>query len=369
MADQWFYKRNGAKLGPVSLGDLRRLAASGGLTPQDEIFREGMIGWASAGSMTALFASTARAESLPASTPTVAAKVPVPASTSGPTRTPTVSRPKEPTIPLGRPTSVAAPVPPPPPHGVASPATSTAATSDQVRKPVQPFWVGLALCLFFPLGFILLAMHPTLRNRKAWWAAGIAWALLVVLAPRPESDDTVGENSSTSASTQIEIHEREKSSTRSGGSDRPKGTRAVGDTFTLGEFKYCITGVHTTSRIGKTVFGEFMGEQASPGAIFVIVSYTIENVGSESQTVLSDDFKIKDSGNRTFKPSSDANVALLMESGDKDFLLSELQPGLSRAMKQAFQLPEKALESPITVIVPKKGLFASGEERVHVSVR
>jgi hypothetical protein len=218
--------------------------------------------------------------------------------------------------------------------------------------------------LFFPLGFILLAMHPTLRNRKAWWGAGIAWALLIMLSPRPEHVPTPPDPPPVPDPVTPPGGDRPRPAPA-----RPKGTRAVGDTFILGEFKYCITGVNTTSRIGKSIFGEFMGAQAPPGAVFVIVSYTIENVGSESQTVLSDDFKIQDIGNRTFKPSSDANTALLMESDDKDFLLSELQPGVPRAMKQGFQLPEKALESPITVIVPKKGFFASGEERVHVSVR
>ncbi len=148
-----------------------------------------------------------------------------------------------------------------------------------------------------------------------------------------------------------------------------EATPGLGDFFTLGEFKYRITEVNTTRRIGKTLFGEFVGEQASPGAVFVLVSYTIENMGSESQTVLSDDFKIEDGRGRTFKPSSDANVALLMESDDEDFLLSELQPGLPRGMKQAFELPEQAVDSPITIVVPEKGFWARGSVRVQVSVR
>ncbi len=57
------------------------------------------------------------------------------------------------------------------------------------------------------------------------------------------------------------------------------------------------------------------------------------------------------------------------ESDDKDFLVSQLQPGLPRVMKQAFELPEQAIESPLTVVVPEKGFWAARNVRVQVSVR
>lgn len=359
MADQWFYKRGGVKTGPLSFGDLRRLAASGGLTPEDQIWKEGTFGWVPAGSVKALFnatgqtqtpSPTARSESggLAERSPiSPARQAAAPGHQSGP-------------APSVRPATPTPPIAPAGSAGRRTPAENAPETGSKPGEPLKPWWVGVAMFLFFPVGFLLLAMHPQLRARLSWWGAGIAWALIVVFAARqpdaptpPETPDKPGD------------HAIEPSPERPPSPSTP----GLGDSFTLGNFKYCINNVSTTRRIGKSLFGEFVGEEASAGAVFVIVSYTIENLASESQTVLSDDFKIEDSRGRTFKPASDANVALLMESDDKDFLLSELQPGLPRAMKQAFELPEQAIESPITVVVPEKGLWATGSKRVQVQVR
>lgn len=361
MAEQWFYNRNGVKSGPVSLSDLRRLAASGGLSPQDPIWKQGMFAWVAAGTMKGLFASAGQPPA------------PTPAAGGSPTGT-VIKPPAASTDGRGaaadrRDTHAGAVVPVAPGaapfsrSGEAKTTASAAAPHSEAAQPMKPFWVGLALFLFFPVGFLLLAIHPQLRTRKAWWAAGSAWALLLILAPR-QPDNPPPPPPEAPAGTPAEAPSKPPPAPPS-----RTGAPGLGDFFTLGKFKYCLTGVTTTRRIGKNLFGEFIGEEATPGAVFVIVSYTIENVGTESQTVLSDDFKIEDSRGRTFRPSSKGNVALLMESDDKDFLLSELQPGLPRAMRQAFELPEQALDAPVTVVVPEKGFWAAGNVRVQVSVR
>lgn len=58
MANQWYYTRDGEKLGPVSDSDLRKLAADGSLKPDDQIWKEGMDGWRNAGATKGLFTET-----------------------------------------------------------------------------------------------------------------------------------------------------------------------------------------------------------------------------------------------------------------------------------------------------------------------
>ncbi len=142
----------------------------------------------------------------------------------------------------------------------------------------------------------------------------------------------------------------------------------LGKEFQLGDYKYKIIRLERQSQIGEEAFGDFIGERASPGASFVIVTYTIENCTNESQVVRSDDFSLKDSQGRTFDTSSKVSTALLIYTEDKDFLLSELQPGIPRQMQQGFELPNKTLEAELTLIVPKKGLFSRGDARLNVSV-
>jgi len=76
MADvQWYYARNNQRFGPVSAIELKQLADSGNLLPDDLLWREGMESWATAINLRGLFGETNSAESSPAEaglTPTAA---------------------------------------------------------------------------------------------------------------------------------------------------------------------------------------------------------------------------------------------------------------------------------------------------------
>ena len=162
---------------------------------------------------------------------------------------------------------------------------------------------------------------------------------------RPESSETVSSPAQeTSSST---THD---------------GQIGIGDEFTLGDYRYKVSRTSDRSSVG----GKFFKETASSGATFFIVNYTIENLTNESQTVMSDDFVLIDSKGRKFKPSSNANTALMTEDDDKDFILSELQPGIPRNMASVFEIPNGVLSGSLTLEIPKKGFFSSGKELVKV---
>ena len=58
--------------------------------------------------------------------------------------------------------------------------------------------------------------------------------------------------------------------------------------------------------------------------------------------------------------ASEAGTALLMQGAD--FILKELQPGLPKPMKQAFEVPEQVIKSKgLKLLVPQKGFGGSGE--------
>jgi hypothetical protein len=141
----------------------------------------------------------------------------------------------------------------------------------------------------------------------------------------------------------------------------PEPSLDVGDTFKLGGFAYTITDVEYVQSIGS----RFMKTKASEGAVFVIVAFSIENLGKETETVLSDDFKMIDTEDRTFRASSGANTALAM-TGNKDLLLSEIQPGLSKKSSTAFEVPLASAEEGLTLVIPEKGLLGTKEVRVYL---
>jgi hypothetical protein len=59
MSAQWFYTKNGQRMGPVTDAELKQLAASGTILPTDQIWKEGMSAWTNAGNIKSLFSNSA----------------------------------------------------------------------------------------------------------------------------------------------------------------------------------------------------------------------------------------------------------------------------------------------------------------------
>lgn len=55
MSDQWFYSRDGQQYGPVSMSELKNLAASDVVQPNDYVWREGMANWVLATQVAGIF--------------------------------------------------------------------------------------------------------------------------------------------------------------------------------------------------------------------------------------------------------------------------------------------------------------------------
>ncbi len=115
-------------------------------------------------------------------------------------------------------------------------------------------------------------------------------------------------------------------------------TYKINETFNHGDFRYTITGVTDTNVIGS----EYNSEHASEGAKFLIVNFTEENLSNETKTVYSERFSLLDNKGREFRVSSKGSTALMFSSKDKDFLLSEIQPGIKHKSAVVFEVPEEA---------------------------
>lgn len=138
-----------------------------------------------------------------------------------------------------------------------------------------------------------------------------------------------------------------------------EGGPRFGESLELGDYAYVVDQPRTETALGPSV----ARTEAGDGAVFIVVDYTIENMTKETQTALTGDFKLRDYQDREFRASSEAETALA-QSGDADFVVSELQPGLSREATTAFRVPEDVLEHPITLVIPEKGLAGSGEVEI-----
>ena len=135
----------------------------------------------------------------------------------------------------------------------------------------------------------------------------------------------------------------------------------VGDTFTLGDFSYAVQRVKDRRCIG----GQFTRTCAGEGGRFVIVYFAIRNDTKETKTVMTDDFKLMDADGNTYRTSSEGNTALMMSGASKDFLISELQPGLQKDTATVFQVSAQSWKKGARLIVPEKG-WGTGEATVRL---
>jgi len=83
MGNDWYYAREGEQAGPVSATELKRLASSGRLHPEDLIWQEGMKEWTPARQVKGLFEASVSSAALPPAAPPVAA-VSAAATATGP---------------------------------------------------------------------------------------------------------------------------------------------------------------------------------------------------------------------------------------------------------------------------------------------
>ena len=109
--------------------------------------------------------------------------------------------------------------------------------------------------------------------------------------------------------------------------------------FRLGDFSYEIKRCELRARLGN----EFLSAKPGAGAVFLVVRFAIANETKKTETVLSDDFTLRDGQGREFSPASSALTALMMEGENKDFLVSQIQPGVEKESLTAFEIPKTAI--------------------------
>lgn len=136
----------------------------------------------------------------------------------------------------------------------------------------------------------------------------------------------------------------------------------VNQEFKLGE---------VTFRIGEPQFTEFIGNiysvtPAPTGSIFVVVPVFIRNDGKKTITILADNFQLKTESDETYRTDSRAVTALSMTYLQKDWLLSELHPGVANDTMTAFVIPAKKQHAHLYLRVPEPGFFARGEALVKL---
>jgi hypothetical protein len=220
--------------------------------------------------------------------------------------------------------------------------------------------IGSFFCCW-PVGVVLVLLSPTAGKTGKIAAAGFGGLFLmgtiVAATASKRNAPPAAPVTATATATAAPTEERAVAAKPAPPVKKQPG---LGEPFTLGEFQYVIKNVEASDSVGKS----FSRKKAGPGATYVIVRYSIRNDGKETATVLTDDFKIVDAQSRQFRPSSEANTALAFSEAGKDLIVSEVQPGLTREMATAFEVPSEVVSGGFDLVIPEKGAFGTDEVRI-----
>ena len=226
-------------------------------------------------------------------------------------------------------------------------------------------WVHIIFLIFlYPVGVILLFAKSTL-GIGAKIAMTIVFGLFFLFCLGQSDNDLPsgdvidrersGQMAADMNAAPVEIVRKPK----------PKETIFnIGDEFQLGNFAYRIDDASVVNKVGNQYFKHV----AQEGAVLIVVKYVIGNMSKETQTVMTDDFELLDHAGRKFRPSSNANTAYMMSGNNqKDFIVSEVQPGLSKRMVSVYEVPKDSVDNEgLFVIVPEKGIWGTGKAKVRL---
>jgi hypothetical protein len=240
----------------------------------------------------------------------------------------------------------------------AAPAAAAAVPKEQ---PTNKIGIGLGLgIIFFPVIFAWFTLRK--GHGVGTRVAAFGWLAIVMMVWASNR----GEQSLPAASANASASMQQASAALAEPSEAPPPAdrnKTIGQRFVLGDFAYTVDGIEGSTSIGKS-YGK---KEASEGAAFLIVDFTIENLGKETETVMTNDFKIVDANGRQFRSSSEGNTALMMSGAGKDFIISELHPGIQKKMKTVFEVPISLLEQGMTLVIPEKGFGGNDEAHIQLS--
>lgn len=144
----------------------------------------------------------------------------------------------------------------------------------------------------------------------------------------------------------------------------PGDVYTVGKAFRLGLYTYTIAGCEATDTLG----GQFKPINASRGTEFVVITFTVRNDSVRPRELSTADLKVEDANGVTYGPSQQAASVLRPSFGDGDNWLTDIQPGVTKVMAVAFEVPDASLKTPVKLIIPEQGPFVGRQASVYLKL-
>jgi hypothetical protein len=142
----------------------------------------------------------------------------------------------------------------------------------------------------------------------------------------------------------------------------PEDVYALGKAFRLGLYTYTIAGYQTATTLG----GQFKPVTAGQGAEYVVVTFTVRNDSIRAREVSSEGLRIQDANGVAYGPSRQATAILRPSLEESDNWLTDIEPGITKVLAIAFEVPVASLDKPLKLIIPEQGPFATRQATVYL---
>jgi hypothetical protein len=164
--------------------------------------------------------------------------------------------------------------------------------------------------------------------KKHWILSSLGGLILLFILIGAFSGDDAGvETSSSEEIGEENVIEEET-----------KEVYELGDKVEVGSFAYTFNSFKRASSIGNS----FLNEQAD--GEYIIFEVSVENIGSESESLTDDNFKLIDDQDREHSVNMDGMLTL-----DDSLNFETLNPGISKDGKLVFDVPEGTEKGQIEI--------------------
>lgn len=190
---------------------------------------------------------------------------------------------------------------------------------------------------------------------------GIIVIFSIIGSALSDDDEVVKEPvSDTTNEAEAESTEEKKEEPKEETVEDSEKAFKIGEPATVGDVAFTIKGVEEVNEINSG--NEFIDNVTTEGK-FVILDIDVKNEKSEAITINSNFFKLTN-GETTYDPTTSGEVMMAM-MGDDDFFLTQINPGLNKSGKVAFEVAGD-LDLSKNVLVASTGFF--GTESVEISL-
>ncbi len=194
------------------------------------------------------------------------------------------------------------------------------------------------------------------KTKRKLVAAGVG--LLILGSAVSDSSETTSGDSGSSGEKSAVVENSAAGQDAAGNSEPDDANEAkavkVNEPLSLTGTTYTVTGVRTAQSLGESF------ARVDANGTFVIVDVTLVNEKDEPATIMSDALRLIGSNGASYSTSDDALLAV-----DDQFLLEEIQPGLTERGTLVYDLPPSALNG---AHLEMSDLFSDAKGRVKLGL-